>query len=110
MILALGSGWALVKVGLLLSAVLGLLMLANRRVRARAEGAGAKSVRLTAQHSLHVVEVEGKRLLVGVGPSGAPALLCELDGERASTPAPAPASSGSSAEPRVGPQVGWDGF
>lgn len=33
---------------------------------------------LTPAHALHVVEVAGRRLLVGTGPSGPPRLLLEL--------------------------------
>jgi flagellar biogenesis protein FliO len=33
---------------------------------------------LGAGHRLHVVEVEGRRLLIGTGPSGPPQLLTEL--------------------------------
>jgi len=95
-------------VGLVLCAILGLLVLANRRARARAEGPGATAVRLTAQHSVHVVEVEGKRLLVGVGPSGAPSLLCELDARSARPEVEAPDASAPA--PRDEPRVGWDGF
>jgi hypothetical protein len=107
MVLALGSGWALVKVGLLLSALLGALVLANRRLRDRMAASGPTAVRLTAQHSVHVVELEGKRLLVGVGPSGAPRLLCELErtADRAGPHHPEPPAS----TPREGPRVGWDG-
>lgn len=39
---------------------------------------------LTPGHALHVVDVAGRRLLVGTGPSGAPRLLLEL--EDGSTP------------------------
>lgn len=100
MVLALGAGWALVKVGLVLAVILGALTLANRRVRARAGEDGRSCVRLTAQHSVHVVEVEGRRLLVGVGPTGAPHLLCDLDAD-------ASPHDGEVVEPGAG--VGWDG-
>ncbi len=33
---------------------------------------------LTQAHRLHVVEIEGRRLLVGTGPSGPPQLVTEL--------------------------------
>jgi hypothetical protein len=33
---------------------------------------------LTPQHQLHVVELAGRRLIVGTGPAGAPRLVCEL--------------------------------
>jgi len=64
--------FALVAVGLLL--VLGVLVRLTR-------GAGklpAKVIVLGAGHRLHVVELEGRRLLVGTGPSGPPQLLTEL--------------------------------
>lgn len=64
--------FALVAVGLLL--VLGVLVRLTR-------GAGklpTRVIALGAGHRLHVVELEGRRLLVGTGPSGPPQLLTEL--------------------------------
>lgn len=67
-----GIVFALVALGLLL--VLGVLVRLTR-------GAGklpTKVIVLGAGHRLHVVELEGRRLLVGTGPSGPPQLLTEL--------------------------------
>lgn len=64
--------FALVGLGL----VLALLVLARLT---RRTGRGAqKVVFLGAGHRLHVVELEGRRLLIGAGPSGPPMLLTEL--------------------------------
>jgi hypothetical protein len=64
-------------VGLVLLALLVLLSALNRRSRGRS-GAGRQTVALTGQHAVHVVEIAGRRLLVGTGPSGAPRVLAEL--------------------------------
>ena len=37
-----------------------------------------RCVRLTAEHAVHVVEVAGRRWMLGTGPAGAPSLLAEL--------------------------------
>lgn len=86
--LALASGWVAARVGLVLLALLVGLALLNRRVRAQSKRADNGVMRLTQQHALHVVEVEGRRLLVGTGPGGAPSLVAEL--EPASAPVDAP--------------------
>lgn len=65
---------AIVVVGLGLTLMLLLLVRVSRRV-----GTGSrKLVHLGSGHRLHVVEVEGRRLLIGTGPSGPPQLLTEL--------------------------------
>jgi hypothetical protein len=53
-------------------ALLGLLRL-SRRV-----APGNPRILLTSTHSLHIVEVDGRRLLVGTGPGGPPRLVTEL--------------------------------
>ena len=63
-----------VVVGLGLS--LGLLLIA--RTRRGAVGRQEKLIPLGSGHRLHVVELEGRRLLIGTGPSGPPQLLTEL--------------------------------
>ncbi|MCA9689903.1 MAG: hypothetical protein KC636_09855 [Myxococcales bacterium] len=68
-----GAAW-LVACGLLLVLGLGL---SRALARARSEGS-RRIVALTGHHQLHVVEVEGRRLLVGTGPAGPPSLLYEL--------------------------------
>lgn len=66
----------LLTVGLVLGATLiGLAWLSKH---ARASGGARKSVSLTGQHAVHVIELDGERLLIGTGPSGAPRLLTRL--------------------------------
>jgi hypothetical protein len=76
--------------GGLLLALLALTWLgrASRGGRQRAQTV----VGLTPGHALHVVEVAGRRLLVGTGPSGPPALLLELPDPGTPSWAAAPAS------------------
>ena len=64
--------FALVGLGLLLA-----LLVLVRLARGPARGA-QKTIVLGAGHRLHLVELEGRRLLVGTGPSGPPQLLTEL--------------------------------
>ncbi|MBA3547704.1 MAG: flagellar biosynthetic protein FliO [Nannocystis sp.] len=64
---------AIVVVGLGLTLVLLLLVRVTRR-----RVGPQKLIHLGSGHRLHVVEVEGRRLLVGTGPSGPPQLLTEL--------------------------------
>jgi len=50
-------------------------------VRARLSGASqraSQTIRLSAQHAVHVLEIDGRSLLIGTGPNGPPALLLEL--------------------------------
>lgn len=75
MLSGLDERLALVVVGLGLS--LGLLLIARASRRAAA-GRQEKLIPLGAGHRLHVVVVEGRRLLIGTGPSGPPQLLTEL--------------------------------
>jgi hypothetical protein len=57
----------------------------------RAPAGRAVTIRLSPTAALHVVEVEGRRLLIGTGSSSAPALLAELSpGTVADPGAPAP--------------------
>lgn len=59
---------------------LGLLLILAALVRLT-RGAGrppSKVIALGSGHRLHVIELEGRRLLVGTGPSGPPQLLTEL--------------------------------
>lgn len=70
---ALGS---LVPVTLVLCALLFAALWMRRRLE---QGAGGgQSVRLTGEHSVHVVTVEGRRWMLGTGPAGPPTLLAEL--------------------------------
>ncbi len=59
-------------VALLLLTALGRGLDRGRRQRAQSV------VSLTPGHALHVVEIAGRRLVVGTGPSGPPRLLLEL--------------------------------
>jgi hypothetical protein len=62
--------------------LLGLFAILSRLTRRLRGGGSGQTVALTGQHALHVVEIAGRRLLVGTGPSGAPRVLAEL-GEQA---------------------------
>lgn len=64
--------FALVGLGLLL-----VLLVLIRFARGSAR-LPTKVIALGTGHRLHVVELEGRRLLVGTGPSGPPQLLTEL--------------------------------
>jgi hypothetical protein len=68
-LLAVGGG---LLVALLLLTWLGRGLERGRRQRAQSV------VTLTPGHALHVVELAGRRLVVGTGPSGPPRLLLEL--------------------------------
>lgn len=76
--LALAGASSLTTLGLLLGAV-ALLGLWARTRRLDASGVRRRTVGLGGQHALHVVELDGRRLLVGTGPGAAPRLLTELD-------------------------------
>ena len=75
--------WSLVMIGITLAlAICGGLVSAGRRFLPRARGAGVKvigRVSLSPKHSVYLLEVGRRRLLVGAGPQGAPALISELD-------------------------------
>lgn len=38
-------------------------------------GAPVRSIRLTHQHVLHVIDLDGRRLVIGTGPAAAPRLI-----------------------------------
>ncbi|WP_146157772.1 flagellar biosynthetic protein FliO [Enhygromyxa salina] len=81
-------------VGLTLLALLLVLAWLTRRLRGGGPlGSLASRERmvLTAQHTVQVIEIAGVRLLVGTGPSGAPAVLATLGPveQTASPPKPA---------------------
>jgi hypothetical protein len=85
-------GFADVQPLLSVAAILGALLIGSswlsKRVRAMA---GARSsVALTGQHAVHVIELDGERLLIGTGPSGAPRLLTRLPARPAEATEPAP--------------------
>lgn len=81
-LVAVGGG---LLVALLLLAWLGRGVRGERHERARTV------VSLTPAHAVHVVEVAGRRLLVGTGPGGPPQLLLELP-----DPPPAPWNAATS--------------
>ena len=74
MLAGLDERLAVVVVGLGLT----LVLLALARTARRATAGPKKVIVLGSGHHLHVVEVEGRRLLIGTGPSGPPQLLTEL--------------------------------
>jgi flagellar biogenesis protein FliO len=78
----------LVFVGAVLLLLLAGLSWLTRRIQAG--GDSRVRVVLTNQHAVHLIEVGGKRLLVGTGPSGAPRVLAELGEVTAVEPTPAP--------------------
>jgi hypothetical protein len=75
----IGETSLILEVGLVLLALVGLLAVLAKRAKRAFGGAGSHRVGLTAHHAVHVVELEGRRLVVGTGPTGAPRLLCELE-------------------------------
>lgn len=75
-IVAAGAG-TLTVLGLLLGAV-ALLGLWGQGRRRMAGGVHRQTVPLGAGQALHVVALEGRRLVIGTGPGAAPRLLTEL--------------------------------
>jgi hypothetical protein len=75
--------WSLAMIGITLTlAVCGGIIAAGRRLMPQAAGAGVKvidRVSLSPKHSVYLLRVGRRRLLVGAGPQGAPALISELD-------------------------------
>lgn len=88
MLVGLADVQPLLSVGALLGALLiGLSWLSKR---ARSLAGARTSVALTGQHAVHVVELDGERLLIGTGPSGAPRLLTRLPTRPDEHPEPPP--------------------
>lgn len=79
----------LLLVGGVLLGLLALLSSLTRRLRGGTSH-GRHTVALTGQHALHVVEIAGRRLLVGTGPSGSPKVLAELGEAQAGDLQPSP--------------------
>lgn len=75
---AAGQALALVQLGLVLCVLLGGALWLRGRGGPRGEA--TRSIRLSGEHAVHVIEVSGQRFLVGTGPGGAPSLLTELRG------------------------------
>jgi hypothetical protein len=86
-------GFADVQPLLSVAAILGALLIGLSWLSKRARSlAGARtSVALTGQHAVHVIELDGERLLIGTGPSGAPRLLTRLPVPTDPRPEPAAA-------------------
>lgn len=76
--MGLGVVGSLVPVTLVLLAVLAGAVWLRRRLEQGDLGGQGRSVRLTGEHAVHVVTVEGRRWMIGTGPGGAPTLLAEL--------------------------------
>jgi flagellar biogenesis protein FliO len=75
--------WSLAMIGITLAlAVCGGIIAAGRRFLPQGAGGGVKvigRVSLSPKHSVYLLEVGRRRILVGAGPQGAPALISELD-------------------------------
>lgn len=86
---------AFALVGLALLGLFGVLAAVNRRGAGLGwiSSRGPSMTRLSPEHAVHVVELDGRRWLVGTGPSSAPAVLAELT----SSPPPSPWPSSTSA-------------
>lgn len=76
-IVAASGAWVLVEVGLLLGLAAGLLMWLGKRGRT-VDPSVLRTIRLSPHHAVHVVVIEERRLLIGVGPTSSPELLCDL--------------------------------
>lgn len=106
MIIAVGGAASLTTLGVLLGAAALLALWAQGR---RRPGLGVQrhTVPLGAGQALHVVELEGRRLLIGTGPGAAPQLLTELASSppepRAASPVspPIPSPVSPPSQPRV---------
>lgn len=72
------SLWTFVQVTAVLGVVLAGSIWLRRRLETQGLGPGGRSVRLTAEHAVHVVHVDGRRWMIGTGPAGSPTLLAEL--------------------------------
>lgn len=81
-LVAAGGAASLTALGLLLG-VAALLALWTQSRRRPGMGVQRETVPLGAGQALHVVELDGRRLLIGTGPGAAPRLLTELRGPTA---------------------------
>ena len=75
MVVAVGGPLALVQVGLVLLVLVGAAVVLRRRIERQQGSAARQVVRLTPQHVVHTLEIEGRVLVVGTGPSGPPSLI-----------------------------------
>jgi hypothetical protein len=76
-LMAIVSGEWFLQVGAVSLALVAALAYLRHLRRDRAPGRG-DTVALTGQHTLHVVEFDGRRMVIGTGPSGAPRFVCDL--------------------------------
>ena len=93
--LALAGASSLTTLGLLLAGLAVLGLWAQKR-RTEAAGVQRRTIPLGGQHALHVVELEGRRLVVGTGPGAAPRLMTELS-PLAEVPTPTEVSTAAEA-------------
>ncbi len=91
LLLAIQGAGALAQIGLLLLLGAGAVVWFGHR---RCRGGPARTIPLTPQHAVHVVDLDGRRILLGTGPAGAPSLLCTLEGADPSESAPDAALDG----------------
>jgi hypothetical protein len=103
-LLAASSPLALVQLGGVLLVALGAVAWMRGRQR-RGPLGGVRSIRLTAQHAVHVVDIEGRRMLVGTGPGQAPRLLTDLPA--GATPSGTPQSKAASGH-ATAQATGWN--
>ncbi|MEM6996828.1 MAG: hypothetical protein AAF721_40370 [Myxococcota bacterium] len=75
-LLAASASGTWIQLGALIAVGAGAVAMIKRR---RLAGPRPQSIPLTSQHTVHVVEAAGVRLVVGTGPGAAPRLLCQLD-------------------------------
>ena len=95
--MALAGMEPLVTVGVVLLLLFGVLSWLTRRMQGGGRFGGVdparRSIRLTPEHAVHVVELGGQRLVIGTGPGGPPRLIAQLGRPGQSEPAPADAST-----------------
>jgi flagellar protein FliO/FliZ len=77
------DSWSLVMIGITLAlAVCGGIIVVGRRVLPQGAGVGMQvvgRVSLSPKHSVYLLRVGRRVLLVGAGPQGSPSLISELD-------------------------------
>ncbi len=100
------SGWWVGTVGIAAAlALCGWMSIASKKFLPKAPGSAPNlrvlgRTHISPKHSVYLLDVGGRTLLIGTGPQGAPSLLGELDGDN---PLFAPAASD-----RVDVRVGDD--
>lgn len=104
-LVGLAGSFALVQVGAVLMILVAALAWVGRWIRTTGPR-GTRSIRLTADHAVHVVELGGRSFVVGTGPGAAPCLLTEIPGDAAEPGLGLPDPSGMTQPPRGGPDGG----